>query len=174
MNNDIKNKIAETVKDLLSRIGFEGEVKLTEGASKAEPNGLIGEEEGVAFLVASIESDNDLSMLIGKNGQNLSAFDHVARLVVGRKLGGVWDKSANFIVDVNDYRKSRTNYLVDIARNVAKRVIQTQRAEALLPMNAYERRLVHTELALFKEVQTESIGQEPRRRIVVKPQVESL
>ena len=109
-------------------------------------------------------------MLIGKNGQNLSAFDHLARLLVNRNLGTIADQqSINFIVDVNDYRKSRTNYLVDVARNVAKRVIQTQRAEALLPMNAYERRLVHTELALFKEVQTESIGQEPRRRIVVKP-----
>ena len=169
MNEDTKNKITETVADLLKRVGFEGEVKLTEGAARAEATPEIGEEKPV-FFVASIESDNDLSMLIGKNGQNLSAFDHVARLLVSRQFSTEPGKSPiNFIVDVNDYRKSRTNYLVDVARNVAKRVIQTQKAEALLPMNAYERRLVHTELASFKELQTESIGQEPRRRIVVKP-----
>lgn len=168
MTDDIKNKILETVQDLLKKVGFEGDVKLTESATMSGQDGLI-ESEKSSFLVVSIESDNDLSMLIGKNGQNLSAFDHIARLAVARKLGGEWDKAVNFIVDVNDYRKSRTNYLVDVARNVAKRVIQTQKAEALLPMNAYERRLVHTELALFKEVQTESIGQEPRRRVVVKP-----
>ena len=174
MTDDIKNKIVETIQDLLARVGFEGDVKLTESATAPEHSGLT-EGERMSFLVASIESESDLSMLIGKNGQNLTAFDHVARLLVSRKFNTEPGKPlVNFIVDVNDYRKSRTNYLVDVARNVAKRVIQTQRAEALLPMNAYERRLVHTELALFKEVQTESIGQEPRRRIVIKPQVEIL
>jgi spoIIIJ-associated protein len=169
MESDIKNKILETVQDLLAKVGFEGEVKLTEGMTQTitapETDG-----EKTSFLVASIESEKDLSMLIGKNGQNLSAFDHIARLLVNRKANLAQQGTlVNFIVDINDYRKSRTNYLVDVARNVAKRVIQTQRAEALLPMNAYERRLVHTELASFKEVQTESIGQEPRRRVVVKP-----
>lgn len=169
MEEDVKNKITDTVRDLLTKVGFEGEVKLTEGGTKTESTSGTGKETQT-FLVASIESDGDLSMLIGKNGQNLTAFDHVARLLVSRKLNTEPGKPpVNFIVDVNDYRKSKTNYLVDVARNVAKRVIQTQRAEALLPMNAYERRLVHTELALFKELQTESIGQEPRRRIVVKP-----
>lgn len=174
MDNEIKNKIAGIVKDLLQKVGFEGEVKLTEGAADQMADETT-EEKKVSFTVAAIESDKDLSMLIGKNGQNLSAFDHIARLLVNRSLGVAAGQSpVNFIVDINDYRKSRTNYLVDVARNVAKRVIQTQKAEALLPMNAYERRLVHTELASFKELQTESIGQEPRRRIVVKPQSEIL
>lgn len=155
MSEDIKNKIVEITKDLLQRVGFDGEVKL--------------ENSNDNFLVVSIESDGDLSMLIGKNGQNLSAFDHMARLLVNKNLAGAEGAPVNFIVDVNDYRKSRTNYLVDVARNVAKRVIQARRAEALPPMNAYERRLVHTELASFKELQTESIGQEPRRRVVIKP-----
>ena len=169
MEENVKNKITETVQDLLKRVGFEGEVKVTESILEPEQKDSV-EDKQSGFLVASIESDGDLSMLIGKNGQNLSAFDHVARLLVNRQLGIESGKPpVNFIVDINDYRKSRTNYLVDVARNVAKRVIQTQRAEALLPMNAYERRLVHTELASFKELQTESIGQEPRRRIVVKP-----
>ena len=169
MEGDIKNKILETVQDLLAKVGFEGEVKLTEGMTQTATAPETGGEK-TSFLVASIESEKDLSMLIGKNGQNLSAFDHIARLLVNRKANlDQQGALVNFIVDINDYRKSRTNYLVDVARNVAKRVIQTQRAEALLPMNAYERRLVHTELASFKEVQTESIGQEPRRRVVVKP-----
>ena len=169
MEEDVKNKITETVRDLLKKVGFEGEVKLTEG-STSEMTESSGDGEKGSFTIVSVESNSDLSMLIGKNGQNLSAFDHVARLLVNRQLGteSPGKPPVNFIVDINDYRKSRTNYLVDVARNVAKRVIQTQRAEALLPMNAYERRLVHTELASFKELQTESIGQEPRRRIVVK------
>jgi len=165
MNEDVKKEIVSTAKDLLQKIGFEAEVKLIENEHVAESN----------FFTVAVESDKDLSILIGKNGQNLNAFDHIVRLVVARKLAASEDKNGfNFIVDVNDYRKSKTNYLVEVARNVARRVSQTQRAEALLPMSSYERKLVHTELASFKEVQTESIGQEPRRRIVVKPQPESL
>lgn len=173
--SDNKNKIVEITKDLLNRIGFDGEVKLIEGDSpNSEDGSLEQQREKRNFTVVSIESDKDLSMLIGKNGQNLTAFDHIAHLMISKKFGSAWGEDVpNFIVDINDYRKSRTNYLVDIARNVAKRVTQTRRAEALLPMNAYERRLVHTELASFKEVQTESIGQEPRRRVVIKPQLEA-
>ncbi|MDP2933563.1 MAG: R3H domain-containing nucleic acid-binding protein [bacterium] len=170
---DRKDRIIEITKDLLQRVGFEGEVKFAENGPS---------ESGLATI--SIESDKDLSMLIGKNGQNLEAFERLVRLLVSRKLarpnfapqnlGELADpeNDLHFIIDVNDYRKSRTDYLVGVARDVARRVMQTQRAEALLPMSSYERRLVHTELASYKEVQTESVGQEPRRMIIVKPQPE--
>ncbi len=164
---DRKNKIIEITKDLLQRVGFEGEVRFTEnGPSESK------------LSTVSIESDKDLSMLIGKNGQNLEAFERLVRLLASRKLATATagqadpENGLHFIIDVNDYRKSRTDYLVGIARDVARRVIQTQRAEALSPMSSYERRLVHTELASYKEIQTESVGQEPRRRIIVKPQPE--
>jgi spoIIIJ-associated protein len=157
---DRKNKIVEITKDLLQRVGFEGEVKFAENGPS---------ESRLATI--SIESDKDLSMLIGKNGQNLEAFERLVRLLASRKLVDQ-ENDLHFIIDVNDYRKSRTDYLIGIARDVARRVIQTQRAEALSPMSSYERRLVHTELASYKEIQTESVGQEPRRRIIVKPQPE--
>ena len=157
---DRKNKIIEIVKDLLQRVGFEGEVKFAENGPSESKLSTI-----------SIESDKDLSMLIGKNGQNLEAFERLVRLLASRKLADP-ENDLRFIIDVNDYRKSRTDYLIGIARDVAQRVIQTQRAEALSPMSSYERRLVHTELASYKEIQTESVGQEPRRRIIVKPQLE--
>jgi len=163
IGEQLKDKAVEITKNLLKMIGFEGEVKVVES----------GSYDNQIFTI-SIESDKDLSMLIGKNGQNLNALDHIIRLLVIRQAINTSDENPlKFIVDVNDYRKSRTNYLIEIARTVARRVIQTQKAEALLPMSSYERRLVHTELASFKEVQTESIGQEPRRRIVVKPQLDN-
>lgn len=158
--DDKKNKIVEITKDLLQRVGFEGEVRFAEnGPSESK------------LATISIESDKDLSMLIGKNGQNLEAFERLVRLLASRKLADP-ENDLHFIIDVNDYRKSRTDYLIGIARDVARRVMQTQRAEALSPMSSYERRLVHTELASYKEIQTESVGQEPRRRIIVKPQPE--
>lgn len=170
---DRKNEIIEITKDLLKKVGFDGEVRFV----KSGPT-------GGRFATISIESDKDLSMLIGKNGQNLGAFEHLIRLIAGRRLArlsfaeqnldGLTDPEddLHFIVDINDYRKSRTDYLIGVAKDVAQRVIQTQRAEALSPMSSYERRLVHTELASYREIQTESVGQEPRRRIIVKPQPE--
>ncbi len=157
---DRKNKIVEIAKDLLQRVGFEGEVKFAEnGPSESK------------LATISIESDKDLSMLIGKNGQNLEAFERLVRLLASRKLTDP-ENDLHFIIDINDYRRSRTDYLIGVAKDAARRVTQTQRAEALSPMSSYERRLVHTELASYKEIQTESIGQEPRRRIIVKPQPE--
>jgi spoIIIJ-associated protein len=157
--NDAKNKIIEVIKDLLSRVGFNGNIRIVEKST-----------DSAGLVTVSIESDDDLSMLIGKGGQNLCALEHLVRLIVARKTPNL---EGNFVIDINDYRRSRANYLIGVAREVAQRVIQTRKAEALSPMNSYERRLVHTELASFKEIVTESIGQEPRRRIIVKPQLES-
>jgi spoIIIJ-associated protein len=153
------NQVLETTRDLLEKAGFQADVRLVEG-------GLGG-----SFLpVVSIESEKDLSILIGKNGQNLNALEHIVKIIALRKAGINENRSAgNFAVDINDYRKSRSHYILEVARSVAQRVIGSQKAEALTPMNPYERRLVHTELASYKEIQTESIGEEPHRRIVIKP-----
>jgi len=160
--NEYKNEILEITKDLLSKVGFNGDVKLVESDSGANK-----------FATVSVESDGDLSMLIGKCGQNLYAFEHLVRLIAARRMKDQIS-SLNFIIDVNDYRRSRTDYLADLAKSTAQRVIQTGKAEALSPMNSYERKVVHMELASFKEVQTESIGQEPRRRVIIKPQSSDL
>jgi spoIIIJ-associated protein len=152
------NQIIEIVKELLGKMGFEAGARLVEGGF-----------EGSSFPVLSIESDNDLSMLIGKNGQNLNALEHLIRLIIFRKNGDQNQNSSNFAVDINDYRKSRTKYILETAKNAVSRVVASQRAEALAPMSSYERRIVHTELASCKDIHTESIGEEPRRRIVIKP-----
>lgn len=158
----IKNTIIETTKEVLNKAGFSAEVRIIDKQdSQVEAN---------KFLVVSIESDFDMGTLIGKNGQNLSALEHLVRLMSFRKFTEEDAKeNTNFIVDINDYKKSRTDFLISIAREAAKRVSQSQRAEALSPMSSYERRVVHMELASFNEIQTESIGEEPKRRIVIKP-----
>ncbi|MBI4120067.1 MAG: hypothetical protein HY454_01235 [Parcubacteria group bacterium] len=162
-----KQQIIEVAKDVLSRVGLEADVKMID--ADTNPSDKLAAAVG-ALPVISIESDKDLSMLIGRNGQNLNALEHIIRLIAARKLGaGETSKDWNFVLDINNYRKAKSQYIVDIARQTAGRVISSQRAETLLPMSSYERRLVHTELASFTEIQTESIGEEPRRRVVVKP-----
>ena len=154
--SDIEAQIIATTKEVLNRAGFDGEVKINSGTVNA------------AMPVVTIESEDDLGILIGKNGQNLTALEHILRLIMIKRNQN--NKAMiNFVLDINNYRQAKSGYITEQAHSAAQRVISTQKAEALAPMTAYERRLVHTELASYKEVQTESIGEEPRRRIVIKP-----
>jgi spoIIIJ-associated protein len=116
-------------------------------------------------LLVSVYTSENARFLIGKNGQNLKSLEHVLRAIFLKKF----EEFNNIVVDVNDYKKSRTSYVVDMARQVVTRVRSTQKSEALMPMSPYERRIVHMELASYPDIATESIGDDPNRRIVIKP-----
>ncbi len=118
-----------------------------------------------AAVAVSITTPDHAKVLIGQNGQNLKSLEHIVRLIVARRLG----EGMSIAIDVNDYRKSKTVYAVELARQVMDRVRNTRKAEALAPMSAYERRVVHMELASCSDIATESIGEEPQRRVVIKP-----
>ncbi|OGN34452.1 MAG: hypothetical protein A3I39_03400 [Candidatus Yanofskybacteria bacterium RIFCSPLOWO2_02_FULL_47_9b] len=122
------------------------------------------ERNGTTIITASLYAPDHAHLLIGKNGQNLQALEHLVRAV------SLKDSSATAIMlDVNDYKKSKASQVLELARAAVAKVRNTRRAEALAPMSPYERRVVHMELASYSDVITESIGQEPQRRIVVKP-----
>ena len=90
--------------------------------------------------------------------------EHVLRAILVKD-----GREGTIVLDVNDYRKSRATFLIDVAKQAVARVRNTQKAEALFPMSAYERRIVHMELATCPDIATESIGVEPQRRIIIKP-----
>ena len=150
-----KEQLTEAIKKMASFIDLEFQIELKEE---------IDDRNQKALLV-SIYTPENARFLIGKNGQNLKSLEQVLRAMFLKKLTDF----GNIVVDVNDYRKARAMYIADIARQVVTRVRSTQKAETLLPMSAYERRIVHMELALCPDIATESIGLEPNRRIVVKP-----
>ncbi|HZZ99582.1 MAG TPA: R3H domain-containing nucleic acid-binding protein [Candidatus Paceibacterota bacterium] len=128
----------------------------------------LGEDvhEGRSMLTVSVRTPENAKFLIGKNGQNLQALEHLLRTAAA---GPEHTLPYSILVDVNDYRKSRTSHAIELAKQAVNRVRNTRRAEALSPMTSYERRVVHMELASVPDVVTESIGQEPQRRIIIKP-----
>lgn len=71
-------------------------------------------------------------------------------------------------IDFNNYRKEREKLILELARAGAKKAATTKSDVVLPPMNSYERRLVHAELAMRPDVKTESIGQGSGRQVVVK------
>lgn len=153
INQIQKEKISEIIKSLIRPMNLEAEIMVHE-----ETN---GDKE---IAVAAISAPEGARYLIGKNGQNLQALEHVARTILSKD-----QQAISLFVDVNNYRKGRVEQIATLAREAVARVRSTQRAEALAPMSSYERRIVHMELASVSDITTESIGQEPQRRIVVKP-----
>jgi spoIIIJ-associated protein len=112
----------------------------------------------------SIVAPEDARFLIGRNGQNLQALNHIVRLVAS-------SDQEKIIVDVNDYRQQRANEIEQLVRATVTLVRSQQKPQGLGVMTAYERRIVHTHLASYTDVTGESVGQEPARSVVIRPLV---
>jgi spoIIIJ-associated protein len=115
-------------------------------------------------LYVDVNGD-DLSILIGRRAETLNALQYIASLIVSKELG----HSVPLIVDVEGYRSRRENQLRQLARRMAEQAIKTNRRQVLEPMPASERRIVHIELRNHPDVMTESIGEEPRRKVTIIP-----
>lgn len=104
-------------------------------------------------------------ILIGKNGQTLSALQTIIKQMLLTK----YNVKLNIILDVEHYKEKQTKNIEYAARQVAKEVVRTKIEANLDPMNSYQRRAVHNALSNFKGIYTESLGEEPNRYIVIKP-----
>jgi len=113
------------------------------------------------------EEHEALGALIGRKGERLSALQHIVNLMLSREMGE-WTR---VLVDVEGYRGRREQQLREIALRAAERVAETGKMLQLEPMPALERRWVHLALKGHPAVGTQSIGEEPNRRIVVIPRV---
>ncbi|PIU01551.1 hypothetical protein COT68_02600, partial [bacterium (Candidatus Torokbacteria) CG09_land_8_20_14_0_10_42_11] len=78
------------------------------------------------------------------------------------------NEGVNFIVDVNQYKENRLDYLEKLAQASAATVIKTQKPKILEAMSAYERRVIHLALADNGAVATESDGEGEKRRVIIK------
>lgn len=115
-------------------------------------------------ILVDVRGD-DLSSLIGRHAETLTAFQHVASLIVG-KQSGHW---IQLIVDVEGYRSRREKQIRTLANRMADQVTKTGRKVTMEPMPSNERRVVHIELRGHPAVTTESTGEEPYRKVVILP-----
>lgn len=145
---------ADFLEDLLSKMGMEASVELNL-------------EDGTMYvdILGSGPDDDDMALLIGRHGQTLEALQELTRHVVVRRTG----LRCRVTVDVEDYKKRQRDRLASKAREVARRVAQTGREEELDPMNPYERKIVHDAVAEVGGVESSSRGEEPERRVVIRP-----
>jgi spoIIIJ-associated protein len=141
----------EILERLVELMGYQATVTVSSGeTSKLDVTGEGDEKEA-------------LGALIGRKGERLSALQHLLNLMLSRRMGA-WTR---VLVDVEDYRGRRERQLVEIARRAADRVVETGAMLQLEPMPALERRWIHLALRGHTGVSTQSIGEEPQRRVVI-------
>ncbi len=130
---------------------------------------LNNSDGGRKTLSAKIKIEENPGILIGEAGRTLFSLQHILYLILlGQKIITGQDEM-RLMLDINDYNKNRIDKIHLMAENYAKEVETSKEPVILDPMPAYERRLVHMELEKNSKVTTESIGEEPRRRIVIRP-----
>jgi predicted RNA-binding protein Jag len=141
------------LEQLLVHIGFAARVDVETG------------ETSRLNVIGEANEREELGALIGRKGERLSALQHLVNLMLSRQMG-TWTR---VLVDVEDYRGRRERQLREIAERAARRVLETGKMLQLEPMPALERRWIHLALKSNPDVATQSIGEEPNRRIVVLP-----
>ena len=155
--NEETMKIAQNVvRDLMEKMRV-----------KATINAKIGEAEDdmdSRVIMIDIQGD-DLSYLIGRHSEVLHSLQYITSLIVGREVGH-W---VPLVLDVQGYRERRERQLRQMATRMADQVIKTGRRISLEPMPATERRIIHLALRGNSQITTESIGEEPNRKVVIYP-----
>ncbi|NLX63898.1 MAG: protein jag [Clostridiaceae bacterium] len=107
---------------------------------------------------------DDIGIVIGRRGETLDALQYLLSLVVNRRS----EEYIRVIMDVADYRKKREETLKRLAKRVADKVAKYRKNVTLEPMNPYERRIIHSTLQNHKYVETQSTGEEPNRKVVIR------
>ncbi len=118
--------------------------------------------EGDLPMQIDIHGD-DLSVLIGRRAETLNALQYLLALIISKQATH-W---VQVVVDVEGYRNRRERQLRQLARRMADQVIRSGKRQVLEPMPPAERRIVHLELRDHAEVKTESVGEEPNRKISI-------
>lgn len=106
---------------------------------------------------------NNSSKLIGYRGETIKALQTIISAIGNKNVGN----RVKVLVDVGGYKEKREETLKELAKKLEKTVKRNGKKIVLEPMSSYERKILHTELQNSDYVTTYSIGEEPRRRIVI-------
>ena len=114
------------------------------------------------YLKMNINSEN-LGYLIGYRGETLYALQNIISVIAGKGI----ENKVRVILDIQGYKEKREKTLENLAEKIAKTVIKTRKPVTLEPMQAYERKIIHSKLQNNNKVETISTGEEPYRKVVI-------
>ncbi len=150
LKSELPTYIKEFLDELLTNMGIKAnyETKIRDGV-----------------INIKIYSDNN-PILIGKGGNTLKSLEVIVKQKVNVDLG----IRPLISIDIENYREKQQKRIERMAKNLAHEVVKTNMEVELENMNAFDRRIVHNVLTNFKGVKTESVGEEPNRHVVIKPE----
>ena len=170
--------IDEGSKGLFNLIGAKpAKVKVT-----AKPDSL---DDAKTFLISvlnsmdinadiDIKEENDIikinlkgpkmGLVIGYRGETLDSLQYLVSLVVNKNHENPYKR---VVLDAENYRHKREETLIRVAQKTAYKVKKSGRPYKLEPMNPYERRIIHSALQEYTDINTYSEGEEPFRKIVI-------
>ena len=146
--NEIINNLKNTLKEITELMNLEVNLEVRRRKDTVK--------------ITMFSSNN--SILIGKSGRTIQAFQNILRQIVPPEF----NEKYKIIVDVENYKEKREIRLERTAKRIAREVAKTGVEAKLEPMNSYERRIIHSTLTNNKKVYTESEGTEPNRYVVIK------
>jgi spoIIIJ-associated protein len=79
------------------------------------------------------------------------------------------EEPTQIYLDVNEYRKSKESYLKTLANSAADEVVLLKKEKELPPMPPRDRRIVHVVIQERGDLLSESRGEEPERKVVIRP-----
>jgi spoIIIJ-associated protein len=154
-NDPLLDHTEAVISRMLHLLNLEAQVSAHYGAT---------ERDGRRNIHVDIRG-KDLSVLIGRRSETLSAFQYIASLIVGKET----QQFVQLVVDVEGYRDRREKQLIQMAKRMADQVAKSGRRQTLEPMPSSERRIIHIALRDHPDVKTESTGEEPYRKVVIMP-----
>lgn len=152
---DAIGTVKAVLEELLRRMEVEASLNIEE---------IYSESDNRKVIAINLEG-NDLGYLIGRRSETLNALQYITSLIVSHRM----QQWVPIQIDIQNYRSRRENELRKLARRMAEQVKRTGRRQFLEPMPANERRIIHMELRSSPEVNTESVGEDPNRKISIFP-----
>lgn len=139
-----ENEVVKTAQKLLKMMDINLDVEVTKASEHFVLINLYGPDNGI---------------IIGKKGKTLNSFEFLLNTLV---------KGCKVEVDVEGFKEKRANTLRDLARKMAEKAIQTEKAVKLNPMPPRERKIIHEIINKYEELDTYSEGKDPKRYIVIR------
>lgn len=153
ISDNVADKTITKIEEVLKKFfNITGEEELKYEISKKENQILI-----------EIKGDN-VSHLIGYKGKTIESLQSIFNSMLQRED----EEYGKIFLEINDYKKQKEEKLRNLANKMADNVIKFRKPIRLEPMSAYERLIIHSELSKRNDVETESFGEEPRRRVMIR------
>lgn len=161
IDKQIKNVESE-IQTLEKELNTDGVKFVTDLMYNLNITGEMSVEEDDECKTITIKGDN-AGKLIGYRGEGLSAIQTLANTIEQKHNRDC----KRIIIDIEDYKLKREKSLEALAERLAEKAIKTGQSQKLEPMNAYERRIIHTYLQKNDKIKTYSKGEEPRRFLII-------